>query len=274
MYPIPDAHNSLARSSKHPGRALLFSEGHFFHDLQVVTEYETQERWTGVIPKTAPELLPRTAAKLRDHKPLNLVVLGDSISTGANASGVVGAKPYTPGYPGLVARGLEARGASKVALTNLSVGGTTSSWGVTRIPNVVAARSDLVIIAFGMNDSASAVAEAVVGHSFGTSPKRYGQNTREMTQKVRQALPSCEVILVAPMIGNAEWDFIDQKRFPAFRDELRKLEAPGVAIADVTSIWAELLRRKSFHDLTGNGLNHPNDFGHAIYSQVILHLVS
>jgi hypothetical protein len=44
--------------------------------------------------------------------------------------------------------------------------------------------------------------------------------------------------------------------------------------ADATSLWAELLKRKDFHDLTGNGLNHPNDFGHDIYSEVILELLS
>jgi len=28
--------------------------------------------------------------------------------------------------------------------------------------------------------------------------------------------------------------------------------------------------RKTHHDLTGNGINHPNDFGHRLYAQVIL----
>jgi lysophospholipase L1-like esterase len=264
MYPTPDNHNSFAQSSKHPGKALLFAEGHFFHDLQVVASYKTDEHWTGFVPKRATELLPRTRALLSENKPLHLVVLGDSISAGANASGVVGAKPYTPGYPDLVARGLEVRGASKVTLTNLSVGGTTSSWGVTRIPEVVAANPDLLIIAFGMNDAGGQTA----------TPEQYGENIREMIETMHRALPRCEIILVAPMIGNAEWDFLDQTCFPAYRDKLLRLESTGVAVADVTSLWAELLRRKSFHDLTGNGLSHPNDFGQMAYSQVILELVT
>jgi acyl-CoA thioesterase-1 len=45
------------------------------------------------------------------------------------------------------------------------------------------------------------------------------------------------------------------------------------AVADVTTLWADLLKRKSFADLTGNGVNHPNDFGHRFYAQVILGLM-
>jgi lysophospholipase L1-like esterase len=82
---------------------------------------------------------------------------------------MVGAKPYIPGYPDAVARGLEERGASNVTLTNLSVGGTMASWGVSRIPKVVAAKPDLLIIAFGMNDASSR-------H---VTPAQYAQNTRD-----------------------------------------------------------------------------------------------
>lgn len=266
LYSSPTDQDSFARSKSHPGKVLLFAEGPPFHDLQVVAEYETDERWTGFVPKGAAELLPRTTAELRSHQPIRLVVLGDSISTGANASAFIREEPFTPVYPQRVARGLEALGASKVTLMNLSVGGKTSSWGVTRIPAVIADRPNLLIIAFGMND-------ALRVDSVGNSPARYARNMREMVARTRRALPSCEIILVTSMIGNPDWELLDQGRFAAFRDELRKLEGPGVAMADVTSFWADLLKRKSFEDLTGNGLNHPNDFGHEVYAQVILQAV-
>jgi lysophospholipase L1-like esterase len=263
MYPNPTAQDSFAGSKSHPGKVLLFAEGHPFHDLQAVAQYETDERWTGFVPEGAAAFLPRTAAKLRGRQPIRLVVLGDSISAGANASAFIRERPFTPPYPDLVAQGLEALGASKVTLMNLSVGGMTSAWGVTRIPAVVADRPDLLLIAFGMND-------ALRVDSVGNSPQRYAANLRAMVATTRRALPDCEIILVASMIGNPDWDLLDQGRFPAFRDQLRQLAGPGVAVADVTSFWADVLKRKSFADMTGNGLNHPNDFGHEIYSQVIL----
>jgi hypothetical protein len=50
---------------------------------------------------------------------------------------------------------------------------------------------------------------------------------------------------------------------------LKHLCQPGVALADMTSIWEEFFKRKKDADLTGNGVNHPNDFGHRVYAQVI-----
>ena len=43
-----------------------------------------------------------------------------------------------------------------------------------------------------------------------------------------------------------------------------------MALADVTAVWELLLKHKHDLDLTGNGLNHPNDFGHRLYAQAIL----
>ncbi len=47
----------------------------------------------------------------------------------------------------------------------------------------------------------------------------------------------------------------------------------GAVLADVTSLWRDVLTRKGVYALTGNGVNHPNDFGHRLYAQVILSLL-
>jgi hypothetical protein len=79
-----------------------------------------------------------------------------------------------------------------------------------------------------------------------------------------------EVILVAPMLGHGEWTATPRDMFPKYRDELKRLTGDGVALADVTGAWEAMLRAKHDLDLTGNGLNHPNDFGHRLYAQAIL----
>ena len=48
----------------------------------------------------------------------------------------------------------------------------------------------------------------------------------------------------------------------------------GVALADVQKVWKKLLERKDFYDLSGNGVNHPNDYGHRVYASVIFQLLS
>ena len=44
-------------------------------------------------------------------------------------------------------------------------------------------------------------------------------------------------------------------------------EDSGIALADLTAVWGEMLKQKRL-GLTGNGINHPNDFGHRVYAQV------
>ena len=45
-------------------------------------------------------------------------------------------------------------------------------------------------------------------------------------------------------------------------------------VDDVQKVWKKFLERKDFYDLSGNGVNHPNDYGHRIYASVLLHLLA
>jgi len=62
-------------------------------------------------------------------------------------------------------------------------------------------------------------------------------------------------------------------KFLAYRDAFRNMETQNVAVADVTRPFVELLKRKEFSDLSGNNINHPNDFTHRLYAQVICQLL-
>ncbi len=265
MYPPPGAPRSIraCRDGKHH---LFFSEGHVFHDLQVEVTYTHDEgEWKtsgGYVPTPAGAQLPGTMGKLRRHEPITLALLGDSISAGGNASGFTGARPHMPPYGQLVARGLETRYGSKVTLKNFSVGGKASGWGVSVIDKVAAVKPDLVLLAFGMNDASGRV-----------PAEGYAANTRRQIDAVRSANPAAEFILVATMTGNPEWTATSMQHYVDYRAKLRRMTGKGIALADVTSLWQGVLRRKRFADLTGNGVNHPNDFGHRLYAQVILALL-
>ncbi len=226
-----------------------------------VTYRHPPDLWQAPLPKYDPRSLPRAIGKLVNRQPLTLATLGDSISAGSNASGLFTSPPFQPAYPELVRRQLAERFRSAVTMHNLAVGGTDTGWGLTQVEKVVEARPDLVILAFGMNDSA------------GRSPESYRDNTRTMIAKIREQLPECEFILVASMLGNRDWVRLKHENFPRYRDELRGLVEPGVALADLTAIWSEFLERKLDWDQSGNGVNHPNDFGHRVYAQVITALL-
>lgn len=241
---------------------ILFDAKLEYHAMQTIITYRhAPVRWKSAVPHFDLQALPHTMGKLRDGKNLSIVVLGDSISTGCNASGWAGAAPFQPAYPELLRRDLQARYRVQVQVLNLSVGGTRSQWGVTMIDQVLAARPDLVILAFGMNDAAGVPAEDYQAH------------IKTMLDKVHGHRPACEFILIATMLGNPDWTLLHQDLFVEYRDALAALCTPGVALADLTTVWSELLKRKKYWDITGNGVNHPNDFGHRIYAQVLTTLL-
>lgn len=245
------------------GNGEIFFGGRLeYAEMQTCITYRhagTQEKWP--VPQDARQTLPRAVFRLLNKQPLSIVVIGDSISAGANASALYDAAPFQPAYPELLGLHLERRFGGKVTLVNLAVGGTDTVWGLNSSDKVVESQPHLVIVAFGMNDSA------------GRPATEYQANIRQLLEKVRARLPECEFILVAPMLGNRDWIRLHPELFPQYRDALRELTGPGVALADLTSIWTRFLELKRDWDQSGNGVNHPNDFGHRVYAQVIATLL-
>ena len=47
----------------------------------------------------------------------------------------------------------------------------------------------------------------------------------------------------------------------------------GVAIADIQAVQKEIGKRKRYIDITGNWLNHPNDYLARILAQVVVYSV-
>jgi acetyl esterase/lipase len=242
---------------------ILFGATDEYHRMQIAVTYERDSggEWPSALPSFDPTTLPRTTQRLQARQPLSIVLLGDSISTGCNASGWAKSAPWQPAWQDLLLLHLQAQSSPQVSLTNLAVGGTSTPWGITKVPDVLAAKPDLVLLAFGMNDSS------------GRPAAEYQANIARMIADIRKQAPDTEFILVATMLGNADWVTLKQDLFPAYRDALRELTQPGIALADLTTIWTEMLKRKQDADLTGNGVNHPNDFGHRVYAQVLTALL-
>ena len=241
----------------HPEESLMYHPGRWFHDRNVEITYRRRDE------KSMPGIekigtLPKTAARLKAGESFTLGISGDSISTGLDASALAKTAPYQPGYPDLVVAQLQSSFDCKIALKNRAVSGWSVANGVGDLDKLLAEKPHLVIVAYGMND---------VGRR---DPKWFGEQTQIILDRIKAADPTIEVVLVSSMLGNGEWTATPREMFPKYRDELKKLTGPGVALADVTAVWELLLRNKHDLDLTGNGLNHPNDFGHRLYAQAIL----
>lgn len=228
-------------------------------ECQVTVTYLTEEQWTYEIPERQLEQLPGLEERFRKKLPVRLVLFGDSISCGYDCSGMYGQKPGQPVWPLLLKDSLEAFYQMEVELINTSVGGMASDWALEHVQeNVCDYRPDLVLLGFGMNDRCPG--------------KEYAQKTERLIDAVRAGCPEAEIVLMAtslpnPLVKTAPfyfWAYQDE-----YADALRKLCGPGIALADIQGVQKSLMQRKRYIDLTGNLLNHPNDYLARIQAQVL-----
>ena len=240
---------------------ILFGAGHEYADMQVEVTYEHEKPdWRPAPPVFAKRELPVVIKKLTDGEPVSIVFFGDSITEGGNASKFVNAAPFRPAYPELTVRNLERAYKSKITFKNFSVGGMTADYGLKNIDKVAAEKADLVILAWGMNDSS------------GKTPRSARDFINDLAGQIDTVLkqrPDTEFILVSSMLPNADCYWTNPQALLEYRDLMRKLAGQGIVVADLTTVWEELLKTKSYLDITGNGVNHPNDFGHRLYADVL-----
>gem|GEM_PF-127767 len=260
MFPAKDAPNSYRHRIGNPDQNLMYFPGRWFHDRDFEVTYvrEGFKSPSGTSTGLPVSRLPLSMQKLKSGQPLRIGVSGDSISTGLDASGTTLAPPNQPGYPDLVAAQLRKSYGSEISLTNRAVSGWSIANGVQDLDALLESTPDLLIVAYGMND---------VGRR---DPNWFGQQAATIYERAKAKLPNIEIIWVSTMLGNKEWIHTPRDMFSKYRDELAKRTGSDAVLADLTSVWEELLAHKHDLDLTGNGLNHPNDFGHRLYAQAIL----
>ena len=262
MYPSMQYGNSNPDSvmAHRTNGYMYFSEGSVFHYMQLAVTYIPKGTWEGPVPKQKSTLLKKTMEKLTTNQDLKVIVYGDSISVGANSSKFVNAAPYCENYFEMVVNSLTKDYGSKITFENPSVGGVASKWGVENAKALVADKNpDLVIVAFGMNDG-----------SAGVNTEVFKNNIVKIIDTIKTSNPDCEFILVAPMIQNKDWPNAAMQAM--YLEPLNSLEQEGCVVADVTSVHEYLLTRKRYVDMTGNHVNHPNDFLVRLYAQVIFEL--
>lgn len=233
---------------------------HILHKHQVFVSYRHHDRWNGFVQSDRTCMLPRTMQMLREGKKVNLMFFGDSITTPADVSGnALHDAPDMASWPELAFEVLHSRYPS-LTYTNTAVGGMASPWGVEvvkeKFSNPV---PDIAIIGFGMNDA--------TGDSI--QPLEFAGNICHIMERARTLNPNMEFILISTSVPNPmapHFDKSQREHEPLFL----QLEHPGVAVMRMTSVHDSLLTRKRFYDMSGNNINHPNDFLSRAYAQTLL----
>ena len=221
---------------------------------------------------------------------------GDSITLGASASWLMGTKPYQLSYPILFVQALAdlfdytvrfapanlektasvpqndhvAGNRGVITYVNTGVGGWNSPKGVETANEYIVDKvkehgCDLFIIGYGMND---------VGHD----PAVTRANVKTMADAARKVAPHTAIAILATMVPNPAgigWYGNQYKQEPEFMALAEEYRRAGVAcgVCRMTSISLSVLKRKIFHDYSGNNINHPNDFFVRLYAQAMLQTV-
>ncbi len=198
--------------------------------------------------------------ELLSRSEVRVTVFGDSISLDSNASFGY-AYPNQPGYVGLMEAYLSFKYPRKWYFRNTSVGGWNTANAVSALEyRALDSEADLYIIAFGMNDSGS------------STPQEYETRLKEIVDRIHGKYPKSHVLLVSSHNANPLWNIVDHDRFAKFASSIKSIAEndPNVSCADMHTAWVRLMERKEYLDMTGNGANHPNDFGHRIQAEVVL----
>lgn len=278
---FPGLGSSTSIPSTDSGLYLPFTEGYQIVQMQLSVTYTHGGGWTGATPSYfGSDALSGTLAKLKNKEAVRLFVYGDSISTGANSSSVLGIAPFLATWPELVANNLSRYYGATVELTNRSVGGWTSSNGVGGGSGWVKGQAvrqeglrtllstdlegyvpDLVFLGFGMNDA-----------SLGIDLNTYLNNMKDMIDVLRSVNPDCEIVLVGTMLANPKAlnQAKNQAEFTQYLSRLVRLYE-GVCVVDVGAVHQSILDAgKRFTEISSNNVNHPNDFMARVYAMTLL----
>jgi hypothetical protein len=244
MFP-PQAFNRPGEATRPllKGGNLLLSEA-YYKPRQLTVSYQSRNKiWDGPRLVAKPNLLPRTVSKLRAGEALKVIVTGDSVARGGSASGYGGSPPYQPTWSYLVAEYLEKNTGARIDLTNAA--------GLFAPSFFVEAKPDLLVL-----------------ESVSPAGLRF---FRPIIEMIRRAKLPTEIIILLPLQTNPE--AIKTGPYLEYLTELRKMERPGLAVADAWNLHGEMLKRKSYMDMTGNNFNHPNDFLIRVIAQSVAYLL-
>ena len=214
----------------------------------------------------------RFAQKLERGEEIKVAYFGDSITDGwgSTAFAYVDRAPYCPMYADLAMDKLEQKYGVTITRKNFSVSGNTSqqSYESPKMDEVCAENSDLVVVAFGMNDGA------------GRPVKDFSTTMQQIINKITKSSPDTEIVVVLSMLPNEKVGFSQGSTLRIYHEdypeEFAKLEekwasqGKHVAVANVTEVHKHILQRKKFQDTTSSNTNHPNDYMHRVYAQTLL----
>ncbi|MBQ2942763.1 MAG: SGNH/GDSL hydrolase family protein [Clostridia bacterium] len=242
------------------GKFLAFAEWVLMYPYQIAVTYEHSEKWERYIPESKGAVLTNFIKKLENREPVKILVFGDSISAGANATSLkADMLPGLPMWDALLVRELKKKyGYDDIEIVNTSVGGKASGWGVETVEdNAVRYNADLAIIGFGMNNS-------------GTPLPDFKKDIEDICKALRKGKSDTDIVLLATMVPNKLLaGFWGNQMYQQYVLNEIAEDFDNMVVCNMTEYHKAMLETKKFEDMTGNNVNHPNDFLIRGYAQCL-----
>lgn len=210
---------------------------------------------------------------LMEHGPINIVVLGDSVSHGA----VIDNIDYENVYWNLLKKKLnQFRDYIPVNMINASIGGTTAKEALPRLEKqVLRHEPDLIIVCFGLNDVNGTLEE-------------YLDSLRTIFTKCISS--KSDVIFLTPNMLNTYVADDTPVQHIAYAHITARMQNEGrmdefiyaaidlarnmnVPVCDCYSKWKELSQTQDVTMLLANRINHPTSEMHQLFANYLYNLI-
>lgn len=246
--------------------------------------YIRETVYDGFVPENKSGKLGKLNAKIKKGDKLNLLYFGDSIGTGAGASGEFDK------LADLLSSGIASRTGARTLMRNASVGGINSSDAkLITEGNLSAIRADfrnsatasydvlekyapvtdVAFIAFGANDCAGNMPSATFEMNICAVADYLREKNHDVTIIFVTSMNISPKVKKSAEKGGANLNIYDIEKYA---DVLNGLESEyeNSANADIFRLQRSLLTAKKWEDLIADNLNHPCDYMQRVYVQGII----
>ena len=210
---------------------------------------------------------------LEKYGPINIVILGDSVSHGAVNDYI----DYENVYWNVLKKKLnQFRDYVPVNMINASIGGTTAKQALTRLKSQVLIHApDLVIVCFGLNDVNGPIEDYV------DSLKKIFQTCINTGVDVVFMTPNMLNTYVADDTAEQIYNYAiitaeiqNSGKMDQYMDAAMNLaHRMGVAVCDCYSKWKELSKTQDITLLLANRINHPTPEMHQLFADSLYDMI-
>jgi len=221
----------------------------------------------------------RVEGKARDVRqpPVTIVAFGDSVTQGVMEHNVLDAENVY--HRVLQSRLEELFPTTTFSTINAGVSGGNVPQAIERLDRDVLRRMpDLVLVAFGLNDSLAG-ADGIAN---------FRDGLRFMVRTIREKTDSDVMLLTPPFMARRISYRIHPEHMPmaeqilesqnsgmlaSYADSIRAVACElGISLTDIHQEWSRMASDNLDTDVwLANGLNHPDDRGHRLAASLILH---